>query len=408
MPKTYILGGFQTDFARNWRKEEHNLRDVMAEAINGALDSASMEPGDIDTAHVGNFAGELYAKQGQLGGFFAEINPDFGGLPTSRHEAACASGSISILMASAELEAERYGTALVLGVEQMKTVSPVVGGDFLGTAGWYELEAEGVELPFPKLFGRLGDVYDDRYGLDPAHLQRLAELNYENAQRNPVAQTRAWLGDVSNDLSAGKYVAPITGRLLLRDCSQITDGAATLILANEERAAEWAEARGIDLADVPTIQGWGHHTAALTFDEKIAQAQGDDYILPHTRRAITDAYERASIDGVEDIDVIETHDCFTTSHYMAIDHFGITEPGKNYEAIEDGRIDFNGDIPMNPSGGLIGGGHPVGATGVRQALDAWKQVTNKAGDYQVEGAERAATLNIGGSGTTSVSLIIGR
>ena len=152
----------------------------------------------------------------------------------------------------------------------------------------------------------------------------------------------------------------------------------------------------------------GHHTAALTFDEKISQAQGDEYVLPHTRRAITDAYERADIDGHADLDVIETHDCFTTSHYMAIDHFGITEPGKCYEAIEDGRIDFNGDIPMNPSGGLIGGGHPVGATGVRQALDAWKQVTGKAGDYQVEGASRAATLNIGGSGTTSVSLVIGR
>ncbi|MDE2966874.1 MAG: acetyl-CoA acetyltransferase [Chloroflexota bacterium] len=408
MPKTYILGGYQSDFARNWRKEEHNLRDVMSEAVFGALDAVSMEPGDIDTAHVGNFAGELYSKQGQMGGFFAEISPDFGGLPTSRHEAACASGSISILMASAELEAERYGTALVLGVEQMKTVSPVEGGDFLGTAGWYELEAEGVELPFPKLFGRLGDVYDERYGLEAAHLQRLAELNYENAQRNPVAQTRKWLGDVPSDLDEGKYVAPITGRLLLRDCSQITDGAAALVLANEERAAEWAEARGIDLADVPTLQGWGHHTAALTFDEKIAQAQGDEYVLPHTRRAITDAYDRAGIDGHEDLDTIETHDCFTTSHYMAIDHFGITEPGKCYEAIEDGRIDFNGEIPMNPSGGLIGGGHPVGATGVRQALDAWKQVTGNAGDYQVEGASRAATLNIGGSGTTSVSLIIGR
>ena len=254
----------------------------MAEAVNGALDSASMEPGDIDTAHVGNFAGELYAKQGQLGGFFAEINPDFGGLPTSRHEAACASGSISILMASAELEAERYGTALVLGVEQMKTVSPVEGGDFLGTAAGTNSRRTASSCPSPSCSADSAMSSDDRYGLDPAHLQRLAEINYENAQRNPAAQTRAWLGDVKTDLDVGKYVAPITGRLLLRDCSQITDGAAALVLANEDRAAEWAESRGIDLADVPTIQGWGHHTAALTFDEKIAQAQGDEYILPHT------------------------------------------------------------------------------------------------------------------------------
>ena len=403
----YILGGYQTDFARNWRKEELNLRETMGEVVQGVLEATGMEAHEVDTAHVGNFAGELYAKQGQLGGFFAEIDPDFGGTPTSRHEAACASGSISILMAAAELEAGRYDTALIVGVEQMKTVSPVVGGDFLGTAGWYELEAAGVDLPFPKLFGRLGDVYEERYGLDPAHLTRLAELNYANAQRNPNAQTRSWLGDVS-ELHEGKYAMEITGRLALRDCSQITDGAASLMLASESAATAWAERRGIELEDVPRIEGWGHRTAALTFDTKISQAAGDPYILPHTRRAITDAFERAGVDDVWEIDAIETHDCFTTSHYMAIDHFGMTEPGRSFEAIEDGVIDFEGKLPMNPSGGLIGGGHPVGATGVRQALDAYRQVTGTAGDYQVPDARRVATLNIGGSGTTSVSLVIGR
>lgn len=403
----YILGGYQTDFARNWRKEESNLREIMGEAVQGALEATGLAAHDIDTAHVGNFAGELYAKQGQLGGFFAEIDPDFGGLPTSRHEAACASGSISILMGAAEIEAGRYETALVLGVEQMKTVSPVEGGDFLGTAGWYELEAAGVDLPFPKLFGRLGDVYDERYGLDAAHLTRLAELNYANAQRNPNAQTRAWLGDL-DELQGGKYAAQVTGRLAVRDCSQITDGAVSLVLASEAKAAEWAERNGVDLADVPRIEGWGHRTAALTFDSKIAQAAGDPYILPHTRRAIVDAFERAGVEDAWQLDAIETHDCFTTSHYMAIDHFGLTEPGRSFEAIEDGVIDFEGALPMNPSGGLIGGGHPVGATGVRQALDAHRQVTGAAGDYQVPDAKRVATLNIGGSGTTSVSLVIGR
>lgn len=403
----YILGGYQTDFARNWRKEESNLREIMGEAVQGALEATGLAAHDIDTAHVGNFAGELYAKQGQLGGFFAEIDPDFGGLPTSRHEAACASGSISILMGAAEIEAGRYETALVLGVEQMKTVSPVEGGDFLGTAGWYELEAAGVDLPFPKLFGRLGDVYDERYGLDAAHLTRLAELNYANAQRNPNAQTRAWLGDL-DELQGGKYAAQVTGRLAVRDCSQITDGAVSLVLASEAKAAEWAERNGVNLADVPRIEGWGHRTAALTFDSKIAQAAGDPYILPHTRRAIVDAFERAGVEDAWQLDAIETHDCFTTSHYMAIDHFGLTEPGRSFEAIEDGVIDFEGALPMNPSGGLIGGGHPVGATGVRQALDAHRQVTGAAGDYQVPDAKRVATLNIGGSGTTSVSLVIGR
>ena len=104
---------------------------------------------------------------------------------------------------------------------------------------------------------------------------------------------------------------------------------------------------------------------------------------------------------------IETHDCFTTSEYMAIDHFGLTPPGKSWQAIEAGVIEIGGKCPINPSGGLIGAGHPVGATGTRQLLDAWLQVTGTAGDYQVNGARRVATLNIGGSGTTSVVHVVG-
>ena len=107
------------------------------------------------------------------------------------------------------------------------------------------------------------------------------------------------------------------------------------------------------------------------------------------------------------MNAIETHDCFTTSEYMAIDHFGLTKPGESWKAVEDGTIELGGKMPINPSGGLIGAGHPVGATGTRQVLDAYRQVTGRAGDYQVEGASRIATLNIGGSGTTTVCFVVG-
>ena len=110
---------------------------------------------------------------------------------------------------------------------------------------------------------------------------------------------------------------------------------------------------------------------------------------------------------MREVDAIETHDCFTPSEYVAIDHFGITSPGKSWQAIEDGTIERDGELPVNPSGGLIGGGHPVGATGVRMVVDAAKQVTGTAGDTQVEGARRVATLNIGGSTTTTVSFVVG-
>jgi len=124
-------------------------------------------------------------------------------------------------------------------------------------------------------------------------------------------------------------------------------------------------------------------------------------MFPHVAEAIGDAFARAGVADVDGVDLVETHDCFTTSEYMAIDHFGITPPGESWRAIESGELEIGGRIPVNPSGGLLGGGHPVGATGVRMLLDVHKQVTGAAGGYQVPGARRAATLNIGGSTTTT-------
>ena len=403
----YILGGEQTDFARNWKKEGKSFVEALREVTLGAMQSASIDAKEIEVAHVGNFAAELYCHQGHLGAFFLEADPAFRGLPTSRHEAACASGSIAILAASAEIEAGRYDLACVAAFEQMKTVSPAEGGDFLGTAAWYERESKGIEFPFPKLFGRLGDEYDRRYGLKDEHLAAISVLNYDNAKRNPKAQTRDWYRNKELVTGEAKDNPVIGGRIRLSDCSQITDGAVALLLASHRFAEAYAKRRGIALDSIARIKGWGHHTAPMLFDDKVAESEGQPYILPHVRQTILDAFDRASISGVDGVDGIETHDCFTTSEYMAVDHFGITEPGESWKAIEEGALEIGGAHPMNPSGGLIGVGHPVGATGVRQCLDAWRQVTGSAGDYQVEGARNFATLNIGGSGTTSVSFVVG-
>lgn len=403
----YILGGYQTDFARNWTKEGKHIAAMIREAVVGALDETSVEAREIEVGHVGNFAAELYARQGHLGAFLVDVDPAFAGLPTARHEAACASGSIALLAASAELEAGRYGCALVVGVEQMKTVSPTEGGDFLGTAAWYEAEAKGVEFPFPKLFGRLGDEYDKRYGLDDKWLGAISAINYENARRNPKAQTRTWYMSEEHASRADKYNTVIGGRIKVTDCSQVTDGAVAVVLATEPFAAAWARRRGVALERVPRLLGWGHRTAPLLFDAKVEESRGQPYVLPHTRQAIVDAYRRAGIADCWALDGIETHDCFTTSEYMAIDHFGLTAPGESWKAVSDGVIALGGKLPINPSGGLIGCGHPVGATGVRQLLDAALQTSGRAGGYQVEGARRFATLNIGGSGTTSCVFIVG-
>jgi acetyl-CoA C-acetyltransferase len=137
----FVLGGYQTDFARNWSKENKHIVAMLREVVAGGLEATGVDPKAIDVAHVGNFAAELYAMQGHLGAFLVDTDPAFSGLPTSRHEAACASGSIAILAASAEIEAGRYDCAMVVGVEQMKTVDAKLGGDYLGTAAWYEREA---------------------------------------------------------------------------------------------------------------------------------------------------------------------------------------------------------------------------------------------------------------------------
>ena len=405
--EVYVLGGHQTDFARNWTKENKHFSALMREGVLGALERCEVAPEEVESAHVGNFAAELYCMQGHLGAFFTEVDPKFSGLPTARHEAACASGSIAILAASAEIEAGRYDLQAVVGIEQMKTVSAAQGGSYLGTAAWYDLEAKGVEFPFPKLFGRLGDEYDRRYGLEDEHLAEISRINYDNAKLNPNAQTRTWYMNKQHALCRTEDNAAVGGRIRISDCSQVTDGAVCVFLASRAYAERWAKGRGLDLAKVPRIKGWGHNTARLRFDDKIAESQQHRFVLPHVRTTITSAWKRAGIADVNGVDGIETHDCFTTSEYMAIDHFGITEPGESWKAVEAGWLEIDGKHPINPSGGLIGAGHPVGATGVRQLLDCALQVTGRAGEYQVEGAKNFQTLNIGGSGTTSVSFVVG-
>jgi acetyl-CoA C-acetyltransferase len=406
-PQVYVLGGYQTDFARNWTKERKHICAMIREAVTGGLEATGIEPKEVQVGHVGNFAAELYSMQGHLGAFLVDVDPALSGLPTARHEAACASGSIAILAASAEIEAGRYDLSMVVGVEQMKTVDPKTGGDYLGTAAWYENEAKGIEFPFPKLFGKLGDEYDKRFGLKDEHLARISAINYGNAKRNPLAQTRNWYMSEDHANATDKFNTVIGGRIKVSDCSQVTDGAVSLFLASEMFAAQYAARRNLNLSQIPRILGWGHRTAPLEFAVKVEESRNDRYVLPHTRQAILDALRRAGMKDIWGVQGIETHDCFTTSEYMAIDHFGLTEPGESWKALDEGVIDMGGRMPINPSGGLIGAGHPVGATGTRQLLDAWKQVSGRAEDYQVENARRFATLNIGGSGTTSCVFVVG-
>ena len=415
MSKVYVLGGAQTDFARNWKKEGKGIVALLKEAVNDGLTGAGLNNNDIAELNkdnrvacfVGNFIAEKYTDQGHLGAFLTEVDPAFYGVPSARYEAACASSSAAIDAATAKIKSDEYDLAIVVGWELMKTVESRVGGDFLGRASYYEKEGKGVDLPFAKLFGRLADETLKKYPeLDEQRymdaLARISVINYSNGKRNPLAQTRKWFMSYKQASTRGTETNPlIGGRIAVSDASQITDGAAVVVLASEKFAAE----RGYK--DKPVIKGYGHRTAPLLFDKKIEDGSDSPYILPWTRQTVLDAYRRAAL-TVDDIDVFETHDCFTSSEYAAISCFGLTEPGKEYEAVESGLIAFGGAKPINPSGGLIGCGHPVGASGARMLLDLYKQVTGTAGDYQVKGAKNGLMLNIGGSATTNYVFVVGK
>jgi len=412
--KVYILGGAQTDFERNWSKEGKGVIALLKETIDDGLENIGLTYNDIIELNkqgkiacfVGNFIGEYYINQGHLGALLTEVNPAFYGVPSARYEAACASGSVALDAAITKIKAEDYEIALVIGWELMKTVDSKVCGDYLGRAALYEEEAAGIDFPFPKLFGKLADETVKKYNLNKdrylSNLAKISVINYSNAKKNPNAQTKKWfMNEEQANMRGTSTNTTIGGMLAISDCSQVTDGAAFVAVASEKFIKEYCKED-----NYPIVKGWGHRVAPMRFDKKILESSDNAYILPWTRQAVVDAYHRANM-TVEDIDFFETHDCFTSSEYAAISSFGITEPGQEQEAIESNRIAFEGDKPINPSGGLIGSGHPVGASGVRMFLDLYKQVTGKAGEYQLKKADNGMMLNIGGSATTNYVFIIG-
>lgn len=397
----WILGGYQSDFARNITREGRGVADLVGEVAQQTLEAAGLEPQQVGVVHVGNAFGQVYTGQGHLGAMPATVLPELWGVPATRHEGACASGSLAVLAAMADLESGRYDCALVLGVEIEKNVPGDLGSRYMEGAAWLGHEGTDADYMWPHMFSLIAEEYDRRYGLDPQHLWSIAELNIRNARANPNAQTRDRRyppGSFADDAAANPVVV---GRLHKADCGPLTDGGAGVVLVTERflRAHGGAASR---------ILGWGHRTVGLPLAEKLRRSEGSPLLFPHVAGTVGDALGRAGLAGVDEVDLVETHDCFTSSEYMAIDHLGITAPGESWRAVESGELEIGGRLPMNPSGGLLGGGHPVGATGVRMLLDCHRQVTDTAGGYQVPGAHRAVMLNIGGSTTTTVSLVVGR
>lgn len=392
----WVLGGSQTDFARNFTREGIEVAEMMGALIDDALGNSQVSASDIEVIHFAEAFGSGFLGQSHQAALPATVNDAFWGVPATRHEAACATGSMAVLGAMADIKAGLYDCALVLGSEIMKSVPSDRSAEILATASW--VGHEDYEPMWPAQFAALADFYANAYGLDDDHLQRISSINYSNAKRNPNAQTRNWdIPDLkATDDSSNPVIA---GRLRRYDCSQITDGGAAIVLASDRFLRDHARA-----SNCSKLTGWGHCTVGLGMEQVLRRATDQKYPLPHVRAAFEKATSRAKVD-LEELDVLEVHDCFSISEYAILEHVGLAEPGEAWKAIDSGDIERGGRLPVNPSGGLIGAGHPVGATGVRMVLDVHRQITGSSGNYQIDGASTGATLNIGGS-TSSVAAFV--
>jgi acetyl-CoA C-acetyltransferase len=410
MNEVYILGGGRTDFKRNLKKEGKTIRDLITESGRKAIDDAKIDPSEIKAGAVGNFNAGQFTKQLHLGAFLPEIDPKLHGIPTMHTEAACASGALSVLLGAQWIMGGLYDVVLVVGAEQQKTMSSVDGGDVLGAAADYHVEKPDYgDFMFPKLFGKIAQIYIEKYGASEKALAWVAYKNYAHAKLNPLAQMR----DADLSFDGASQVSDknpcVAAPLKLTDCSQITDGAASIVLCSES----YLKKIGREKAKHARLLGFGHTTDYLQLAKKDAPT------FSTARKAATNAFSMANLKP-RDLHGVEVHDCFSITEIVAYEILGLAEAGKGAELAlsgatalpqvreshVSGKIDF--EIPVNAGGGLIGDGHPVGATGVRQVFEAYQQLTEQAGGRQVKGAKKYLTFNMGGSLTTSVAMIWGR
>jgi acetyl-CoA C-acetyltransferase len=406
----YIIGSGRTDFKRNLRKEGKTIRHLILESARAAIADSKIDPGEVQAGIVGNFAGGLFTRQLHLGAFLTEVDVKLRGIPTMHVEAACASGSLAVLNGAQKIMGGLHDVVLVVGAEQQKTLSPLEGSDVLSAAADYEAEKPDFgDYMFPKLFGRIAQIYMERYGLTEEQLARISVKNYAHARLNPLAQMRdreLTLKQASTESEDNRRIAP---PLKITDCSQITDGSAAVVLCS----GKFLEKIGAKAPHVRLL-GYGHTTDYLPLKQKDAPT------FTIATRAADQAYEMARLKP-QDIHGAEVHDCFSISELVAYEILGLAGRGKGADFLETGatalpsvrhlisdKKQVEHSVPVNTGGGLIGDGHPVGATGVRQVHDAFRQLSSRAANSQIEGAKKFLTFNMGGSLTTSVAMIWGR
>jgi len=385
MRKVAIIGVGLTKFGELW---DVSFRRLMLEAGARAIEDAGIDGKKIDAMYIGNMSAGQFISQEHI----ASLIVDHAGLtpiPCTRVEAACASGGSALRQAVITVASGIHDIVVAAGIEKMTDVLTEQTTEALITAADQEWEAF-VGATFPGIYALMARRHMYEFGTTEEQLAKVAVKNHHNACFNPCAQYQMEITveDVLNS-------APVTTPLKLLDCSPITDGAACVILAPLDRAREFT--------DTPiVVAGTGQASDTISLHDRQTLTG-----IAATNKAAELAYKMAGV-GPNDIDLAEVHDCFTIAEIMAIEDLGFCEKGDGGKATERGETAIGGRIPINTSGGLKGKGHPVGATGIAQAVEITQQLRGEAGKRQVNGAEIGLTHNVGGSGGTVVVHVMRR
>ena len=382
-----IIGWGHNKFGRN---DTQSTEDMISEVVSEAISHAQVDPKEIDNIVVGTF-NNGFQKQ-DFHGALPAINCEvLKHVPSLRVENACATGSAAIHTALNSIEAKRSKLNLVVGVEKMTDRSTKEAGDILLGAS-YRKEEDKIDGGFAGVFAQITDTYFQRYGDQTKYLSKIAAKNHKNGAVNPYAHMQVDLGfDFCNKVSEkNPLVAPPLKR---SDCSMISDGAAALIIADDELALEAEK--------------------AISFK---ARVQMND-LMPMSKRDKTEfrgaslSWKKALSDAqvnLMDLSFVETHDCFTIAELIEYEAMGLTQRGEGYKVLEEGTVYKDGKLPINPSGGLKAKGHPVGATGVSQHVMACMQLVGEAKDMQIKDASLGGIFNMGGSAVANYVSILER
>ncbi|HUK19875.1 MAG TPA: thiolase domain-containing protein [Bryobacteraceae bacterium] len=366
---------------------DRDLRSLAVEAGEKCLRNGHVEPAQVESFYLGNFAGPSFVGQNHLAPY---VSTALGitGVPSTRIEAACASSGSAFFHAWSEVAAGIYDIVMVVGVEKMTSQPTARVSQILAEAGDCSGEMKAGST-FASLFAMIARRHMHDFGTQREHLAAVAVKNHAAGALNPDAHMRKTI-----TLEQALKAKPIAEPLTLYDCSLISDGAAAVILAPLDRAREFT--------DKPVrVLGIAQASDYVALDQK-----DDITTFPAVRRAGEKAYAMAGLKP-GDIQFAELHDCFTIAEIIATEDLGFVRRGQGGPYAFEGCTSLHGARPINTSGGLKSKGHPVGATGVAQICDLVLQMRGQAGERQLKRAELGLAENLGGSGATCVVTVLG-